>query len=68
MWYSTLIYWFVIRVFVVFCSLFVCPRAQLPLDTRDGGGGGGELHWDLTVRDNLPSAGCLFLTAGTSNT
>ncbi len=63
--YSSLIYRRVIGVFVVFCLLFVCPRAQLPVDTR---GRRGEIRWDLTVRDNLPTDGLLFITAGTSNT
>lgn len=62
---SRLIHCCVIRVFVVFCLLFVCPRAQLPVDTR---GREGKIRWDLTVRDNLPSVGLLFLTAGASNT
>lgn len=37
---SGLIYCCVIRVFLVLSLLFVCPRAQLPVYTRGGGGGG----------------------------
>lgn len=41
---SGLIYCCVIRVFLVLSLLFVCPRAQLPVYTRGGGGGGVTRH------------------------